>query len=73
MLNIFGAFFSTTMNVLPGLDWRNAPSAAPPMIRTSKGWMMAPILPPESRKPPRTLAKTTMMPMIFDMRTGRAK
>ncbi|MNY58864.1 hypothetical protein D3C86_1952520 [compost metagenome] len=53
------------MVVLPGLACRKAPSAAPPMIMISNGWISAAILPWERTYPPSTLANTTMMPRIF--------
>ncbi|MNH47866.1 hypothetical protein D3C79_1113220 [compost metagenome] len=43
--NIFSDFLNTVMVVLPGLACRKAPSAAPPMIMNSNGWINAAILP----------------------------
>src|SRR5262245_16692407 len=44
-----------------------APIAAPPIVRSSAGWMSAPTWPPDSVKPPSTQAMTTMIPTITTM------
>ncbi len=56
--NRVGRTFSVDLIVLLGLPITNAPSAAPPMIRSSSGWYIAPMWPPASEYPPNTAAST---------------
>src|SRR3954449_1093442 len=43
------------------------PSAAPPIVTNSEGWINAPTWPPDIEKPPNTEPTTIMMPTMTSM------
>jgi len=53
------------LTTLIGLLVRNAPKAAPMMIRNSAGCQRARSFPPSIMKPTATQARTTTLPMIW--------
>jgi hypothetical protein len=72
-LKAFTIVAKSRPRIFPGAAAMRVPTAAPPMMTSSAGWMRTWNGPPAMAKPPSTAAKTTRRPMIVNMRVyGRA-